>query len=53
MTVREEFGRLEGIRISYVGDGNNVAHSLALACALTARSSPSPIRKATPPTGLS
>ena len=35
LTVREEFGRLEGINISYVGDGNNVAHSLALACALT------------------
>jgi ornithine carbamoyltransferase len=35
LTVREEFGRLEGVRISYVGDGNNVAHSLALGCALT------------------
>jgi ornithine carbamoyltransferase len=35
LTVREEFGTLEGVRISYVGDGNNVAHSLAIACALT------------------
>jgi ornithine carbamoyltransferase len=35
MTVREEFGTLEGVEISYVGDGNNVAHSLAIACALT------------------
>jgi len=35
LTIREEFGTLEGIRISYVGDGNNVAHSLALGCALT------------------
>ncbi len=35
LTVREEFGRLEGVRISYIGDGNNVAHSLALGCALT------------------
>lgn len=35
LTVREEFGALEGVRISYVGDGNNVAHSLAIACALT------------------
>jgi ornithine carbamoyltransferase len=35
MTVREEFGTLEGVKISYVGDGNNVAHSLAIACALT------------------
>src|ERR687886_2140175 len=34
-TVREEFGALEGVRISYIGDGNNVAHSLALGCALT------------------
>jgi len=35
LTVREEFGGLEGVEISYVGDGNNVAHSLAIACALT------------------
>jgi ornithine carbamoyltransferase len=35
LTIREEFDTLEGIRISYVGDGNNVAHSLALGCALT------------------
>ena len=35
MTVREEFGLLEGVKISYVGDGNNVAHSLAIACALS------------------
>src|SRR5687768_8979992 len=35
MTVREEFGSVEGTRITYVGDGNNVAHSLAIACALT------------------
>ena len=35
LTVREEFGTTEGIKISYIGDGNNVAHSLAIACALT------------------
>ncbi len=35
LTVREELGELEGVKISYVGDGNNVAHSLALGCALT------------------
>ena len=35
LTIREEFGSLEGIRITYIGDGNNVAHSLAAACALT------------------
>jgi ornithine carbamoyltransferase len=35
LTVREEFGELEGVKIAYVGDGNNVAHSLAFGCALT------------------
>jgi ornithine carbamoyltransferase len=35
LTIREEFGRLGGVEISYIGDGNNVAHSLALGCALT------------------
>src|SRR5918999_1060439 len=35
LTVREEFGTLEGLKIAYVGDGNNVAHSLAIACSLT------------------
>src|SRR6185312_2229365 len=28
MTVRERFGRLDGIRLAYLGDGNNVCHSL-------------------------
>ena len=35
LTVREEFGGQEGVKITYVGDGNNVANSLALGCALT------------------
>jgi ornithine carbamoyltransferase len=35
MAVREELGTVEGTKIAYVGDGNNVAHSLAIACALT------------------
>ena len=35
LTIREEFGGLEDVKVAYVGDGNNVAHSLALGCALT------------------
>jgi ornithine carbamoyltransferase len=30
LTLHERFGRLEGLRIAYVGDGNNVCHSLML-----------------------
>lgn len=30
VTLQEAFGRLEGLRLAYVGDGNNVARSLAL-----------------------
>jgi ornithine carbamoyltransferase len=32
MTLRERFGRLEGLKLAYVGDGNNMARSLMLAC---------------------
>jgi len=35
MTVREHKGELAGLHLAYVGDGNNVANSLALGCALT------------------
>ena len=34
LTLQERFGRLGGLRIAYLGDGNNVAHSLIEACAL-------------------
>jgi ornithine carbamoyltransferase len=33
LTLRERFGRLRGLRVAYVGDGNNVAHSLLFAAA--------------------
>jgi ornithine carbamoyltransferase len=35
LTMREDLGELEGRRIAYVGDGNNVATSLAYASALS------------------
>ncbi|WP_240432533.1 ornithine carbamoyltransferase [Rubrobacter indicoceani] len=35
LTVHEEFGSVEGVKVAYIGDGNNVAHSLAIACAQT------------------
>ena len=34
-TIRETFGRLAGLRLVYIGDGNNVAASLAMAAAYT------------------
>ncbi len=33
MTVHQEFGELRGRKVAYIGDGNNVAHSLMIACA--------------------
>lgn len=35
LTIRERFGQLEGLRVGYVGDGNNVTASLAFGAALT------------------
>ncbi len=35
MTIREQFGALKGLKLAYIGDGNNVAHSLIEAAAKT------------------
>ncbi len=34
MTMQEAWGRVDGRRVAYVGDGDNVAHSLIEGCAL-------------------
>ncbi|NEQ54847.1 MAG: ornithine carbamoyltransferase, partial [Leptolyngbya sp. SIO3F4] len=44
LTLEEAFGTLENLTMSYLGDGNNVAHSLMLGCALAGVN----IRVATP-----
>ncbi len=31
-TIREHFGKFKGLTVAYVGDGNNVFHSLMAAC---------------------
>jgi ornithine carbamoyltransferase len=33
LTIRERFGRLEGLKLAFIGDGNNVAQSLMLTAA--------------------
>jgi ornithine carbamoyltransferase len=38
MTIRERLGRLEGVRLAYVGDGNNVCASLMVGAARFAMS---------------
>jgi ornithine carbamoyltransferase len=45
LTIRERLGALDGKVLTYVGDGNNVAHSLLLAGAKVAMT----VRVATPP----
>ncbi|MEW5952205.1 MAG: ornithine carbamoyltransferase [Bacillota bacterium] len=37
-TIREHKGRLAGLKLAYLGDGNNVCHSLLLGCAKTGMS---------------
>ena len=34
LTLNESFGRLKGLRVAYIGDGNNVLHSLLQGCAM-------------------
>lgn len=45
MTVQECFGELAGVTLSYFGDGNNVANSLLLGCAMVGMN----VRIACPP----
>ncbi|MCV0403410.1 MAG: ornithine carbamoyltransferase [Chloroflexi bacterium] len=45
LTLRRHFGRLAGLKLAYVGDGNNVAHSLLLGGAVAGLD----VRVATPP----
>ncbi|PZO56710.1 MAG: ornithine carbamoyltransferase [Phormidesmis priestleyi] len=44
LTVQEAFGSCKGLTMTYLGDGNNVAHSLILGCALVGMN----VRIATP-----
>jgi ornithine carbamoyltransferase len=44
MTIQECFGSFSGLTLTYVGDGNNVANSLMLGCALVGMN----VRIATP-----
>jgi len=34
-TLQQQKGTLQGLKLAYIGDGNNVLHSLLLGCALT------------------
>ncbi|MED1124269.1 ornithine carbamoyltransferase [Bacillus atrophaeus] len=33
LTIKEIKGKLKGVKVAYIGDGNNVAHSLMVGCA--------------------
>ncbi|WP_028393155.1 ornithine carbamoyltransferase [Bacillus cihuensis] len=35
LTIQEVKGKLAGLKMAYIGDGNNVVHSLMIACAKT------------------
>jgi ornithine carbamoyltransferase len=45
LTLQEAFGEVAGLTATYVGDGNNVAHSLMMVCAMAGVN----VRIATPP----
>ncbi|MFZ4403048.1 MAG: ornithine carbamoyltransferase [Pseudobdellovibrionaceae bacterium] len=34
LTLKQRFGRLEGLKLTYVGDGNNMLHSMLVLCPL-------------------
>jgi ornithine carbamoyltransferase len=36
LALRDQFGGLKGLKLAYLGDGNNVCHSLMLSCAASA-----------------
>jgi len=38
LTIREKFGQLAGLKLAYIGDGNNVANSLIFGAALSGMS---------------
>ena len=33
-TIKEKFGQLEDLKLCYIGDGNNMTHSLLLGCSI-------------------
>lgn len=35
LTLKENFGKLEGLKLTYIGDGNNILHSLLLIAPFT------------------
>ncbi len=35
LTIEEHFGQIQGLTLTYLGDGNNMAHSLMIGCALS------------------
>lgn len=45
LTIEDHFGRLQGVPVAYVGDGNNMAHSYLMGAALAGVD----LRIATPP----